>query len=76
MDKKKICDLLESVMEATDECGDILFIIYNENKNIIEIAFSGTKEYIIPDEKSDIEMVYDIVKICMKHALNKKKITY
>ena len=75
MDKRKICDLLESVMEATDECNNILFIIYNKEKDIVEIAFSGAKEYIIPDEKSDIEMVYEIVKVCMKHAVAKRKMS-
>jgi len=75
-DKKKyICDLMESVMENTKECSDIIYINCDDEKKNIEIYFPD-EENVIPIGNSDIEMVYDIVKVCMKHAMNKKKITY
>ena len=75
-DKKKyICDLMESVVENTKECNDILYIIYDDEKENIEIYFPD-EDNVIPIGNSDIETVYDIVKVCMKRALNKKKITY
>ena len=72
--KSRICDMLENVIEMTKECGDIFFIIYNEATKNIELAFSQDDIYFIPVGKSDIDMVYDIVKICMNHAVAKGKI--
>ena len=71
--KNNICDLLETVIANTSECSDIIYICYDERNDCAEVMFSGEKSITIATGKSEIDMVYDIVKVCMNHAVVKGK---